>query len=243
MGNGTDLDYGRVMARRLARLIRVHADAALALGLTLIAQVEIWSADAALGDRALAAPLALAGTGALLWRRRAPLSVLVVQLAVFAASSTVISLSGDDSLAFAVAILVGIYSVGAYTDGRRAIAGGIAALAIPLAVVATDPEGATAGAYPFFLLVFGSPWVVGRALRRRRLSERRLDARATQAEQTREERARQAVKEERARIARELHDVVAHAISVIVIQARAGRRALDDAPAESRASFHAIEKT
>jgi signal transduction histidine kinase len=238
-----NVEYGRAMFRRLREAGSTRTDTAVAFGLGVVAQIEIWTADASASERLLAAPLALVTCAALLLRRRVPVTVLFVQLAAIAASSAAIPLSGDDSLAFAGAVVIGIYSAGAYATGRSAIAGGVAAAIIPIGVIAGDPEGATADAYPFFLLVFGSPWVAGRALRRRRLSERRLERRAAEAERTREEEARRAVAEERARIARELHDVVAHAISVIVIQARGGRRALSDSIAESRASFDAIEKT
>jgi signal transduction histidine kinase len=119
----------------------------------------------------------------------------------------------------------------------------MATLGFVVAAVATDPEEATAGAYVFFALVVGGPWAAGRAIRYRRLSERRLERRATTAEREREERARAAVAEERTRIARELHDVVAHAISIIVVQARGGRRSLDDEPEEAREAFDAIEAT
>ena len=61
-------------------------------------------------------------------------------------------------------------------------------------------------------------------------------------ERAREQHAAEAVAAERARIARDLHDVVAHAISVIVLQARGGRRMLDVDPAQSRAAFDAVEQ-
>ncbi|HXV95342.1 MAG TPA: histidine kinase, partial [Gaiellaceae bacterium] len=102
---------------------------------------------------------------------------------------------------------------------------------------------ATLGAYVFFLLVVGGPWLAGRAIRYRRLSERRLEDRAVAADREREKMARAAVAEERARIARELHDVVAHAISVIVLQARGGRRSLASEPDEAREAFDSIETT
>ena len=70
----------------------------------------------------------------------------------------------------------------------------------------------------FFFTIFGGLWLAGRAIRRRRARERELIV-------ERDEGARAAVAEERARIARELHDVVAHAISVIVLQARGARHA------------------
>jgi len=70
-----------------------------------------------------------------------------------------------------------------------------------------------------------------------------VEARAERLEREREERARRAVAAERARIARELHDVVAHAISVTVVQARGGRRILDSDVEQARTAFDSIERT
>jgi signal transduction histidine kinase len=77
--------------------------------------------------------------------------------------------------------------------------------------------------------------VIGRAIRHRRLREEKLEREKAEAEA--------AIAEERTRIARELHDVVAHAISVIVLQARGGRRLLATDPAEARQALDAIERT
>jgi signal transduction histidine kinase len=133
--------------------------------------------------------------------------------------------------------------VGAHTEGWQAAAGVLATLAVAVGALAGDPEGADLGSYVFFLLLVGGPWLAGRAIRHRRLSERSLEARAVAAEREREERARAAVAEERVRIARELHDVVAHALSVIVVQARGGRRSIAGQPEEAREAFDSIEAT
>ena len=89
-------------------------------------------------------------------------------------------------------------------------------------------------------LVFGVAWLVGRDLRRRRRQAADLRTRAALAEREREEKARVAVAEERSRIARELHDVVAHSVSVMVVQAQAGPRLLGD-PEQAQAAFRSIE--
>jgi signal transduction histidine kinase len=227
---------------RVRHLVWKWQDVLLAGGLAALAVVEIWASGNSLRDRLLLTPIALVATGALIWRRRTPLLVLVVLAATLSLGSLVVPPSGDDPIAPAIAVAAALYSVGAHTDGIRAVLGAAAMLVIVLVIVATDPDQATAGSYLFFLLVFGGPWLAGRAIRHRRLSERQLERRAVSAEREREERARRAVAEERARIARELHDVVAHAISVIVLQARGGRRSLDE-PDEARRAFDAIEST
>jgi signal transduction histidine kinase len=79
-------------------------------------------------------------------------------------------------------------------------------------------------------------------MRQLRLTATTSEQRAELAEQIREQHAAEAVAAERARIARDLHDVVAHSISIIVLQARGGRRMLAIDPAESRAAFDTVEQ-
>jgi signal transduction histidine kinase len=86
-------------------------------------------------------------------------------------------------------------------------------------------------------------WVVGKALRRHRLQAARLRDLAGQLEIEREEKARTAVTEERSRIARELHDVLAHSVSVIVVQAQAAQRLLEGDQQDARQALGSIETT
>jgi signal transduction histidine kinase len=89
----------------------------------------------------------------------------------------------------------------------------------------------------------GGAWLAGRAMCYRRTREHVLELLTVDLEREREEKARAAVAEERVRIARELHDIVAHAISVIVLQARGGRRSLATDPGETREALDMIEAT
>ena len=92
------------------------------------------------------------------------------------------------------------------------------------------------------MVYFGGAWVLGRALRRRRLATVELRDRAARLEREREERARAAVAEERGRIARELHDVIAHSMSVIVVQAGAAEQILEHDPARAREALRSIRR-
>ena len=89
----------------------------------------------------------------------------------------------------------------------------------------------------------GLAWLAGWNQRRRRARLAELRARAERLEREREEEARRAVSQERLRIARELHDVIAHSMSVIAVQSAVGNHVMDTQPAEARKALAAIEAT
>jgi signal transduction histidine kinase len=89
----------------------------------------------------------------------------------------------------------------------------------------------------------GGAWLIGWNLRRRRARWAELQARTERLEREREEEARKAVAEERLRIARELHDVIAHSMSVIAVQSAVGNHVIDTQPAQARQALAAIEAT
>ena len=172
-------------------------------------------------NRAIFLPLALLLPLSLVQRRRRPLAVLALNIAAW----VVIDLNSpinEDPLALAICLVIATYSVGAHTEGRRAVAGVALVAGVAVAGTIGDANEGTfidlLGNAIFFFTIFGGLWLSGRAMRRRRARERELIV-------ERDEGARAAVAEERTRIARELHDVVAHAISVIVLQARGARHA------------------
>ena len=198
----------------------------LAGALAAYAMVEIWRPDAlgveAGGDKAVLVTTMLAATLPLALRRRAPLLVLVVVVAALSAQALLTMFL--EGLAAIAALLVAVYSVAVHAGLPRAVAGLLAALACG-AVIA---ESASDAAFNAFLVA--GTWLGGRALRTARVRTRELEALAAQLEHEREERARLAVAEERARIARELHDVVAHGVSTMVVQAEAGEALLERGP-------------
>src|SRR5437763_1451590 len=93
------------------------------------------------------------------------------------------------------------------------------------------------------LVFLGGVWLLGRWVRRRRRTTHELEQHAARLEADREALAREAVAEERARIAREMHDSVAHSVSVMVLQAGAAAHVLEASPREARASLEAIQET
>src|SRR5215211_6566962 len=121
-------------------------------------------------------------------------------------------------------------------DGRWSGVVGLAALTVSLELNAATIHDA---AVPFLLLV-GAPWAAGRALREREQVADQLAQRARELEQERDAHAALSVRYERARIASELHDIVAHAISVMVVQASAGQRLAARDPEATAETFEAI---
>jgi signal transduction histidine kinase len=214
-------------------------DLALALGVIVLGEVEIWVTSTYEGPRAITAPAALVAGAALLWRRSAPPAVIAVLVALQALTLAYDPAPVDhDATSEALPLLVAVFSAGAYARGRAAAASGVmVATAIVLRTyLDVGPRGTLGdalGSLLFFGLVIGGDWLAGMAVGRRRTAEATAEESATR-------RAAGAVADERARIARELHDVVAHAISVIVLQAKGGRRVLERDPAQARAAFDAI---
>ena len=184
--------------------------------------------------------VALVFAAALAARRRLPLVLLLVGAVVIVLNHTVLDGVAEGG-AFLFGFIIGIYSAGRYARGSTFwLCGAMVLGAIPLA--AFDPHQSPGfGDFAFFTMYLTGPFVTGRLVRYRTERERHWESQAAAARADREEKARQAVVAERARIARELHDVVSHAISVIVLQARGGRRVLDAAPADAREAFDVIE--
>jgi signal transduction histidine kinase len=140
--------------------------------------------------------------------------------------------------------LVGLASaalLGNLRDAKKAWAGLVIVLACITAVVYNIPGIATAELI-LIPVEFGITWAVGFALRARSEQVEAAETRAMRAEREREAAARLAVAEERARIARELHDVVAHAVSVMVLQVGAVRHKLPEAMADDSEALKGVER-
>ncbi|GAA2195069.1 sensor histidine kinase [Micromonospora lupini] len=171
--------------------------------------------------------IALVGCAALTLRRRHPLPVLAV-----VTSAVVTALLTDQARGpFVISVAIAAYTVATLTDRRTAaLAGGVSALVVGLAATATLGVAWLDPAVVVLLLWFGVAVAAGDAVRSRRAYVAVLEERARRAEQTREEEARRRVAEERLRIARELHDVVAHHIALISVQAGVAGHLLRDQP-------------
>ncbi|WP_405432598.1 sensor histidine kinase [Micromonospora sp. NBC_00617] len=197
---------------------------------------------------AVAQPGGWAATGvgvgmavALLFRRTHPGAVTVVVAAL--ALVQVIAQWGP--LAFDVAVLIALYSVVKYGERLRdgVLAGAVAAVGVLLAAAQTSGVIAWWMTALWYALVTGAVWLVALNVRTRRLYVLSLEERATTLEREREAESRAAVAEERTRIARELHDVVAHSMAVMIVQADGARFMLDRDPAQARTAVKVVADT
>ncbi len=173
-------------------------------------------------------------------RRRFPLSVLLVT-SIAAAATQLMRL--PPSLVF-LAPLIALYTVGTLRERRVLVTAALVSATIALSV--SLPEfGDTRFWAEFARIVafYGVAAALGDATRNRRAYVAEVEQRALEAERTRDEEARRRVDEERLRIARELHDVTAHSLSIIAVQSGAAAHVIDSNPAEARRSLEAIRRT
>jgi signal transduction histidine kinase len=189
------------------------------------------------GTLALAYALALLHTLPLAARRRFPETVL----ALCVASGLAVAALGVPPIVLGLAILVAVYSVAAYGDRWVSLAG-LAAAELGSAAVQLTPGRFQTPTVVSNALVIGAAWLLGHFVGVRRAYTARLE-RTAELERTRAEQARRAVAEERLRLARELHDVVAHSISVIAVQSGVGAHVAQTQPEEAAKALAAIEAT
>lgn len=197
------------------------------------------------GDIAITAALHLP----LAWRRVAPLWVLGVAGPLFALYRF---LEIPEANVSSFAIFLAIFAAGAYSDAParhvvRGVAVAFAALALFYSILGQEEfvgfDGLTLAALSLAINAgfFAASWLLGDAWRRRRIDAAELARRADQLAVEREARARRAVLDERVRIARELHDVVAHHVSVMGVQAAGARRILESDPARAADALTSVE--
>ena len=196
------------------------------------------------GPRPLNAVLVVAIAAPVAWRRVAPLVAFVAYLVP--ASVWLDAVYGPNSslpVEPLLVLLILIYSAASYATAERqrwvfATVSALFASELVLLAVGTKSVG---NVVPGLLLI-GLAYVVGRALRSKHVQAEAIRREAAGLEMEAAERTRRAVAAERDRIARELHDVIAHSVSVMVVQAGAGERLLAIEPARARESLEAIRR-
>lgn len=221
---------------RLAALVRYLRigwfDAVLAVGLSALALAEGPGTDGS--DFS---PAVLLCTAPLLFRRRFSIFVLLVALAGFL-------IAGNASnLAALLGGLVAAVSVG--LDGKRPLLGGLAAFGVAAAIAFEFGRGSyTQLPIPGFLtpfLLIGAAFLAGRVIASRQVQLNQQRERANVLERDHANAIKEAAEAERRHIARELHDVIAHSVGVMVVQAGAARHVLTEKPEAARESLLAVE--
>jgi len=181
--------------------------------------------------------IALMGVS-LFWRRRWPVEVF----AFYAVAIIAMTLFNADA-PVPPSLLVAVYSLAAWSyERRKNIAAFVGFVTLSIFVVLLTDDSYVDDAAVISLMLAIS-WVAGDAMRSRRAFRHSLIDRAERAEALQESEAAKAVAEERTRIARDLHDVVAHSMSLMVVQAGAARRVLDQDPDAASKALEAIENT
>lgn len=221
---------GRSLIRRAAAGIG-WPDVAVSAAALLAGQQEVWAPIGGsdwshrVGPRAALGVVYAIGAIALLWRRTAPLTVVAVVSVTLSCDYVVYG--APDGLAGLLLALIALYSAGRYGDRRRFLAA-VAVTAIEIAIHEwQDPQYAFGGrSVTAWAVVLGSG-VVGWTFNGGDRDREELSARARRLEADREETALAAVAAERARIAGELHDLVGHGISLMVLQLVAARANLE----------------
>jgi len=190
----------------------------------------------------LSAPLTALVTLPLLARRRFPFAAPAATWAIAAALSFADGRLIGFTASASVAGIIAAFLLGNLRDGFQARLG-LGVVLVAAALVAYNNPDRTAGELVFVPVLFGVGWLAGFALRGRVEEAEAAQARAAQAERDRDAAARIAVAEERARIARELHDIVAHSVSVMVLQIGAVRHNLPDEFADDAEALQGVERT
>ena len=207
-------------------------DTLLAAALAFVALLQVL-VFLPIASRPVGALVALGATVPIAWRRSHPVAAAVAGSLVW-----LVPTDGYVLVGYIAAFFL-YYSVAAYVGDRRIVAA-VVAFGITVSVIATAEQSLGVGEYAGSILAIVAPAGVGLFVRRQRQWAKQLEELAAYLERERDREAHQAVAEERGRIARELHDIVAHAVSLIAIQADAAEAALDRDPNLARAPLRTV---
>jgi signal transduction histidine kinase len=221
-------------------LLRRYAFDVVIVLLAVVSEIEIFVTSVP-GPTPVLIPSVLLWTLPLLWRRRFPLAAPAFVFAVFTASSFFGDAVGGD-VTSAVPLFLAFWVVG-YDNERNQLLAGLALGFASLVVIADQDVRLETSDTVSAIVTGGAVALVAHFLRRRTRHATALEEQAARLEREREEQARAAVAAERRRIARDLHDVIAHSISVMTVQAGAARLVLAEEPQRAREPLLAVEET
>ena len=221
------------------------ADIVIASCFVVVGQVVTWGqfeeAEAFVGPRAVNALLNLLLMVAIAWRRRAPLAALCWAVPVYYLSQAIVQ-HDVTLLAGFVPLIVLTASAGYWCSRRRALLAAVIALAGIVTVTLVTPWLRSPDAFIYNAIVLLAPWLAARGLREREDRASALGSALASERATREAAIGEVARTERLRIARELHDIVAHSVAVMVIQIGAARMRLPTGATDAEAALLAAEE-
>ena len=216
-------------------------DGLLTIGLVLLGLASQFGGADEEGLReidAVGVLLGLAVTVPVYWRRRSVVALLVSVVAV-----TVVAITNYRIGNLALALVVLVYSNGAYATRLRSLLG-LAAPNVALVVISlSDPPELDAAGVAQQVTILSGAWLAGQVVRARQATASARIAEAEERAEAQRQVAARSVAEERLRLAQELHDVVAHSMSVIAVQAGMGVHVIEDRPDEAKRALEAISQT
>ncbi|HEV2060768.1 MAG TPA: histidine kinase [Solirubrobacteraceae bacterium] len=230
---------------RLPRPSPLVVDIVIAAIFVALTQWDVWVNEHVGGPPEISGPTLLLAAVSLAWRRRRPLLSCAGVMGGIAAQA-LLTANAPESLAVSGPALISVYSVAAYGQRRDALLG-LALTGFALAIHdLNDPlltsfiQWANEALFWWLVLLVG--WVAGMFVNRSRRAGV-LEEVAVRLERDRNQQAQAAAADERARVARELHDIVSHGVSLIALQAGAAQESLDEEPGRVRERLAAIEGT
>lgn len=205
-------------------------------------ELEVWLSGGS-GSRLALSVLVVAGTLPLLLRRSFALAAPLASLAVFVGSSLFVgrALAGELGAAVPAALVAG-WALGRGNERRSALLG-FAGAYICFLVVILEAGRVGLGDVVYGSLQLVTPWLAGQAVRGREAQLAQLGEQTARLEREREQRARAAVANERLLIARELHDIVAHSVSLMTVQAGGARLLLENDRPRAEEALLRVEET
>ena len=227
--------------RRFRRSGAIGIDRALAVILLVAAEIEMLSIGVERGPLWLNMLVVAGYTVPFAWRHQRPLLAAGVSIGCIVLLSVTLTDATDYFLPF-LSAMIAAYGAGAYADGWPTVAALAGVVGGILTVSAFQPDPVV-GDFVFPASFGTIMWLAGRAVRTRTRLTEALHEETVREQEARAQETQRAAAEERRRIAREMHDVVAHSVSVMVVQAGGARRILEREPERAVAAAEQIERT
>jgi signal transduction histidine kinase len=238
-------DMWAIRARRISR--SDLGDIALAAAFATVAELDVWVRGTVPGlrwENALLLPLVALPLAS---RRRWPSEALAVIAVAIAAQALLVAGHPPSGLLYAGPILLGAYSVGAHAAWSGRSFAALAALAVAYDGIYLNAQGGLGGSFNsvvgvlVWLLLPTGAWLGGWQMRRRR-RQAAVVAETVRLEREREQQRLVALEQERGRMARELHDILAHSVSLMGVQAGAAEQVLTSDPERARPVLRSIQQ-